>query len=66
MNHPFVEGSKRLGHAAMAVLLYPNGHEIVASVSEQEQVIVQLAAAPLGREVFTDWLRTHVMARANS
>ncbi len=66
MNHPFADGNKRLGHAAMAVFLYLNSHEIVASVSEQEQVILQLAAGQLGREAFTDWLRSHVVARTDS
>ena len=27
-NHPFVDGNKRLGHAAMEVFLILNGHEI--------------------------------------
>jgi death-on-curing protein len=66
MNHPFVDGNKRLGHAAMAVFLYLNGHEIEASVNEQERVILQLAAGHLERSEFTDWLRTHVEARTNT
>ncbi len=60
-----VDGNKRLGHAAMAVFLYRNGHEIEASVNEQERVILQLAAGHLERTEFTDWLRTHVEARTN-
>jgi death-on-curing protein len=51
MNHPFVDGNKRHGHAAMAVLLYLNGHEIEAPVDEQEQVILELAAGDLARTV---------------
>ena len=66
MNHPFVDGNKRLGHAAMAVFLYLNGHEIESSVDQQEQMILQLAAGLLGRSEFTDWLRTRVVARTNT
>lgn len=33
-NHPFVEGNKRIGHAAMEVFLVLNGVEIEASVDE--------------------------------
>lgn len=65
MNHPFADGNKRLGHAAMAVLLYLNGYEIEASVDEQEQVILQLAAGDLERDAFTDWLRAHVVTRTD-
>lgn len=44
MNHPFVEGNKRTGHAAMETFLVLNGLEIQASVEEQEKIILQLAA----------------------
>lgn len=33
-NHPFVDGNKRTGHAAMEVFLFLNGHEINAKVEE--------------------------------
>ena len=40
-NHPFVDGNKRTGHAAMEVFTVLNGFEIQASISEQEQAIPQ-------------------------
>lgn len=63
MNHPFVDGNKRTGHAAMEVFLVLNGLEIVASVEEQERVILSVAAGDTGREVFLDWLQVHVRGR---
>ena len=62
-NHPFVDGNKRIGHGAMEVFLLLNGYQIDASVDEQEQVILQLAAGELERREFTSWLRTHVVER---
>src|SRR5437016_5254196 len=59
-NHPFVDGNKRVGHAAMETFLVLNGHEIDASVDEQESVILQLASAEPSRDQFTEWLRAHV------
>ena len=59
-NHPFVDGNKRVGHAAMEMFLVLNSYQIVASVDEQEQIILQVAAGKLKREVFTDWLRVHI------
>lgn len=35
-NHPFVDGNKRTGHAAMEAFLVLNGYEIEASVEEQQ------------------------------
>src|SRR5215510_4124205 len=37
LNHAFLDGNKRVAHAAMEVFLVLNGHEIVASVDEQER-----------------------------
>ncbi len=60
MNHPFVDGNKRIGHAAMETFLVLNGFEINASVDEQERVISQLAASELDRDELTKWLHAHI------
>lgn len=61
MNHPFVDGNKRVGHAAMETFLILNGFEIEASVDEQERIILDLANGKLGREEFTAWLNNHII-----
>ena len=58
-NHPFVDGNKRTGHAAMSVFLLLNGHEIQANVDEQEQIILDVASGTLNRSDFEKWLREH-------
>ncbi len=59
-NHPFLDGNKRTGHAAMETFLVLNGMEIDASIQEQERVVLLLAAGDLGREEFTEWLRLNL------
>ena len=61
-NHPFVDGNKRVGHAAMATFLNLNGVEIVAAVDEQEQLILSLAAGDQGRESMVAWLMNHTQS----
>jgi death-on-curing protein len=61
-NHPFVDGNKRAGHAAMETFLMLNGHELVAAVDEQEQIILGVAAGTIERAQFTEWVRSHVGA----
>ena len=58
--HAFVDGNKRVGHAAMEIFLILNGTEIVAAVDEQERLILDLAAGRIGRSRLVDWLRQHV------
>lgn len=60
-NHPFVDGNKRTGHAAMEIFLILNGAEIEASVDEQEGIILQVAAGTLDREALTEWLGNHLI-----
>jgi death-on-curing protein len=63
-NHPFIDGNKRIGHAAAEVFLLMNGFEIVARMEEQEQIVMRLAASEVGREEFTEWLRANIVKRA--
>jgi death-on-curing protein len=59
-NHPFIDGNKRIGHAAMEVFLLLNGHELDADVDDSEAIILQLAAGKLTRDSFVAWVREHV------
>jgi death-on-curing protein len=55
MNHPFVDGNKRTGHAAMEIFLVLNGLEINACTDEQEAIMLALASGELERDIFTNW-----------
>jgi death-on-curing protein len=61
MNHPFVDGNKRVGHAAMEIFLVLNGCELRATTDEQEQIVLQLAAGMLSREQFSQWVSSHLI-----
>lgn len=54
-NHPFVDGNKRAGTAAMIAFLSDNGWSFDASTDEAESVILQLAAGKLDKHEFTRW-----------
>lgn len=58
--HPFVDGNKRVGHAAMETFLVLNGSEVDATVEEQERLILSLAAGRVERDQLVDWLRQHL------
>ena len=59
-NHPFVDGNKRVGHAALDVTLVLNGRELAASVKEQEGVILAIASGEWALEKFTRWVEEHL------
>ena len=60
-NHPFVDGNKRVGHAALEVFLMLNGYELEASVDEQERIILAVAAGDMSREEFSVWVERHAV-----
>jgi death-on-curing protein len=59
-NHPFLDGNKRIGHAAMETFMLLNGYELDASVDEQESVILQIAAGEMNKEAFTEWVKSKI------
>ncbi len=61
MNHPFVDGNKRIGHAAMETFLILNGYELVVDVENAEDVILTLAAGDLSREGLLKWVASHIV-----
>lgn len=62
-NHPFLDGNKRTGHAAMEIFLFLNGFEIQSSTDEQEKVVLQVASGMMSRELFSDWVSSVVVKR---
>ena len=64
-NHPFVDGNKRVGHAAMEVFLLLNGYEIDASVDDQETVIIDVANGKVARIELSEWVSKHMVMRTD-
>ena len=56
-NHPFIDGNKRVAHAAMSIFLNLNGMVIDATVDEQERIMLELASGALSREELLEWLQ---------
>lgn len=59
-NHPFVDGNKRVAHAAMEVFLILNGYEITSTIDEQEKVILRVASGEISRDELEDWARANI------
>jgi death-on-curing protein len=63
LNHPFVDGNKRVAHAAMEVFLALNGLDLRADVDEQETLFLDLAAGRSSRPELERWLERRTTAR---
>ena len=56
----FVDGNKRIGHAAMEMFLSLNDAQLHGDVDDHERTILALASGTMSRETLERWLRTHV------
>ena len=59
MNHPFVDGNKRVAFALMDVFLQKNGHEIVADEEDAYSMMMALASGKLSKAKLSTWLKEH-------
>ena len=62
LNHPFVDGNKRVGAAAAELFLRLNGAELDASDDEFEAVTMAVAAGKVQQEALAIWFRQRVRA----
>lgn len=58
--HPFIDGNKRIGHAAMAYFLRMNDHILLADDDEQEKIVLSLAEGKMNLEELTDWVEKNI------
>ncbi len=63
-NHPFMDGNKRTGQAAIEVFLVLNGYEIKAPVDEQENLILMIATGSMSKEDLAEWLAARIVERS--
>jgi death-on-curing protein len=62
-NHPYRDGSKRIGFLAMVTFLDLNGHRFQASDAEVVTEFVGLADGSVSEEALAQWIREHGATR---
>lgn len=60
MNHPFIDGNKRIGAHAMITTLYINDVEIDYSQEELIEVIMGIASSNLTEDDLLAWVENHI------
>ena len=59
MNHPFIDGNKRIGAHAMLTLLLLNGIDLNYTQQELSDTILQVAAGNAGYDDLLMWILKH-------
>lgn len=60
MNHPFIDGNKRVGAMAMELFLLVNSFELAAGDNEIEAVTMAVARGEIEAEALAIWLRQRI------
>ena len=63
MNHPFIDGNKRVGAHAALLFVHANGMELQTSPDDLTTMTLDLARGELNREELTIWLQQRLRER---
>lgn len=62
-NHPFVDGNKRVGYAAIFEMLKLNGYLLTPSEDTAFRFVIDVASGALSEPVIAEWLKQHSQRR---
>jgi len=60
INHPFIDGNKRVAFLSLGLSLRLNGYRLTASQPEATQTILMLAAGDLSEKELATWVREQI------
>jgi len=61
INHPFVDGNKRIGYTLFRLMLLNNGKDISANEDRKYQFVIDIASGELKYDSILDWVKEHVV-----
>jgi death on curing protein len=59
LNHPFIDGNKRVAYAAAGLLLELNGWRLRADADDGEVFMLEVAKGKRGKEEIRIWIEQH-------
>lgn len=60
MNHPFLDGNKRIGASAAELFLELNGYRLAAADEELEDITMTVARGEIDAEALAIWFRQRI------
>lgn len=60
VNHPFIDGNKRVGYVLMRMVLLDTGLDIDASQEEKYQLVIEVAKGKLNFSDITKWINEKI------
>ncbi len=60
MNHPFVDGNKRIGLLASILFLTLNGYAFTATPAQAEAITLKVASSQCSKYQLIQWFKRHI------
>ncbi len=63
INHPFVDGNKRISYVLMRIILLHDNLDIVASQSEKYNFVISASKGESRYDEIKQWLKDHIVTK---
>ena len=60
INHPFIDGKKRIGYVLMRLLLMNNGFDIQATEDDKYDFVISIAKGDYKIDDITNWIKKRI------
>lgn len=57
INHPFLDGNKRIGYVMMRMILLDNAFDVTATTEEKYELIIEISKGLMKFEQIRDWIK---------